>query len=70
MRKVIELHDKYLQYVSECFVNHSLFHKVINTLCDLCSYCALPRHSVEIIVPEGCVVTLNHKVHCSMAVLL
>ena len=28
VRKVIELHDKYLQYVSECFVNHSLFHKV------------------------------------------
>lgn len=28
MRKVIELHDKYVQYVSECFVNHSLFHKV------------------------------------------
>jgi hypothetical protein len=32
VRKVIELHDKYLQYVSECFVNHSLFHKVINLL--------------------------------------
>jgi hypothetical protein len=28
VRKVIELHDKYLQYVSDCFVNHSLFHKV------------------------------------------
>lgn len=28
VRKVIELHDKYVQYVSECFVNHSLFHKV------------------------------------------
>jgi hypothetical protein len=26
--KVIELHDKYLQYVNKCFVNHSLFHKV------------------------------------------
>ncbi|CAM6047545.1 unnamed protein product [Sphagnum compactum] len=29
VRKVIELHDKYLQYVSECFVNHSLFHKAL-----------------------------------------
>jgi hypothetical protein len=28
VRNVIELHDKYLQYVSECFLNHSLFHKV------------------------------------------
>ncbi|KAG0574387.1 hypothetical protein KC19_VG259000 [Ceratodon purpureus] len=29
VRKVIELHDMYLQYVSECFVNHSLFHKAL-----------------------------------------
>uniref|UniRef100_A0A7I4DQ03 Cullin-1 n=1 Tax=Physcomitrium patens TaxID=3218 RepID=A0A7I4DQ03_PHYPA len=29
VRKVIELHDKYLQYVSECFANHSLFHKAL-----------------------------------------
>lgn len=29
VRQVIELHDKYLQYVSDCFVNHSLFHKAL-----------------------------------------
>eukprot|EP00249_Psilotum_nudum_P024289 c29145_g1_i1 orf=643-2550(+) len=29
VRKVIELHDKYLQYVGECFVNHTLFHKAL-----------------------------------------
>lgn len=29
VRKVIELHDKYLQYVNDCFVNHSLFHKAL-----------------------------------------
>eukprot|EP01018_Ginkgo_biloba_P007037 Gb_00939 [translate_table: standard] len=29
VRKIIELHDKYLQYVSDCFVNHSLFHKAL-----------------------------------------
>eukprot|EP00252_Welwitschia_mirabilis_P008860 TRINITY_DN210_c0_g1_i1.p1 TRINITY_DN210_c0_g1~~TRINITY_DN210_c0_g1_i1.p1 ORF type:complete len:475 (-),score=106.70 TRINITY_DN210_c0_g1_i1:203-1627(-) len=29
VRKVIELHDKYLQYVNECFKNHSLFHKAL-----------------------------------------
>ncbi|GJP55653.1 hypothetical protein CLOM_g14596 [Closterium sp. NIES-68] len=29
VRKVIELHDKYLQYVSHCFLNHSLFHKAL-----------------------------------------
>eukprot|EP01018_Ginkgo_biloba_P011463 Gb_23722 [translate_table: standard] len=27
--EIIELHDKYLQYVSKCFVNHSLFHKAL-----------------------------------------
>ncbi|MCH88708.1 cullin-1-like, partial [Trifolium medium] len=28
VRKVIELHDKYLAYVNDCFQNHTLFHKV------------------------------------------
>ncbi|KAL4575188.1 hypothetical protein LXL04_022030 [Taraxacum kok-saghyz] len=27
VRKVIELHDKYLAYVNDCFINHTLFHK-------------------------------------------
>ncbi|WVZ10280.1 hypothetical protein V8G54_014810 [Vigna mungo] len=30
VRKVIELHDKYLAYVNDCFQNHTLFHKVLN----------------------------------------
>ncbi|KAJ4768188.1 Cullin family protein [Rhynchospora pubera] len=29
VRKVIELHDKYLNYVVECFQNHTLFHKAL-----------------------------------------
>ncbi|KAL5996036.1 Cullin-1 [Asimina triloba] len=29
VRKVIELHDKYLVYVNDCFMNHSLFHKAL-----------------------------------------
>ncbi|XP_047329991.1 cullin-1-like [Impatiens glandulifera] len=29
VRKVIELHDKYLTYVNDCFANHSLFHKAL-----------------------------------------
>ncbi|KAK4265733.1 hypothetical protein QN277_026748 [Acacia crassicarpa] len=29
VRKVIELHDKYLAYVNECFQNHTLFHKAL-----------------------------------------
>ncbi|CAK9159730.1 unnamed protein product [Ilex paraguariensis] len=29
VRKVIELHDKYLTYISECFQNHFLFHKAL-----------------------------------------
>ena len=28
VRHVIDLHDKFLQFVSLCFQNHSLFHKV------------------------------------------
>ncbi|ONK61571.1 uncharacterized protein A4U43_C08F31360 [Asparagus officinalis] len=29
VRKIIELHDKYLAYVQNCFQNHSLFHKAL-----------------------------------------
>ncbi|XP_065046845.1 cullin-1-like isoform X1 [Musa acuminata AAA Group] len=29
VRKVIELHDKFLSYVNDCFQNHSLFHKAL-----------------------------------------
>ncbi|VVA89777.1 unnamed protein product [Arabis nemorensis] len=29
IRKVIELHDKYMVYVTECFQNNSLFHKAL-----------------------------------------
>ncbi|KAK3025141.1 hypothetical protein RJ639_043923 [Escallonia herrerae] len=29
VRKVIELHDKFMAYVNECFANHSLFHKAL-----------------------------------------
>ncbi|OEL38156.1 Cullin-1 [Dichanthelium oligosanthes] len=28
VRKIIELHDKYVAYVTECFQGHTLFHKV------------------------------------------
>lgn len=28
IRKIIELHDKYMEYVTNCFINHTLFHKV------------------------------------------
>ena len=28
IRKIIELHDKYMTYVTDCFQNHTLFHKV------------------------------------------
>ncbi|KAF5939621.1 hypothetical protein HYC85_023880 [Camellia sinensis] len=29
VRKVIELHDKYMVYVNNCFMNHTLFHKAL-----------------------------------------
>ncbi|CAI9274933.1 unnamed protein product [Lactuca saligna] len=29
VRKVIELHDKYMAYVNDCFMNHTLFHKAL-----------------------------------------
>lgn len=28
VRKMIELHDKYMAYVADCFISHTLFHKV------------------------------------------
>ncbi|XP_049388092.1 cullin-1-like [Solanum stenotomum] len=30
VRKLIELHDKYMAYVTNCFANNSLFHKAFN----------------------------------------
>ncbi|KAF5731466.1 cullin-1-like [Tripterygium wilfordii] len=29
IRKFIELHDKYIKYVNDCFMNHTLFHKAL-----------------------------------------
>lgn len=29
IRKVIELHDKFMAYVNDCFANHSIFHKAL-----------------------------------------
>eukprot|EP00243_Klebsormidium_subtile_P006329 TRINITY_DN2673_c0_g1_i1.p1 TRINITY_DN2673_c0_g1~~TRINITY_DN2673_c0_g1_i1.p1 ORF type:complete len:750 (+),score=285.37 TRINITY_DN2673_c0_g1_i1:24-2252(+) len=29
VRQTLDLHDKYLQYVGDCFSNHSLFHKAL-----------------------------------------
>ncbi|KAL7253373.1 hypothetical protein ACSBR1_007828 [Camellia fascicularis] len=29
VRKVIELHDKYMAYINNCFMNHTLFHKAL-----------------------------------------
>ncbi|RYR76351.1 hypothetical protein Ahy_A01g000947 isoform H [Arachis hypogaea] len=29
VQKVIELHDKYLSYVNDCFQNHTLFHRAL-----------------------------------------
>eukprot|EP00850_Spirogloea_muscicola_P018689 SM000174S03344 [mRNA] locus=s174:178867:184366:+ [translate_table: standard] len=29
VRQVIDLHDKFLKYVNDCFLNHSLFHKAL-----------------------------------------
>ncbi|XP_022727593.1 cullin-1 isoform X6 [Durio zibethinus] len=29
IRKIIELHDKYMEYVTRCFQNHTLFHKAL-----------------------------------------
>ncbi|KAL9659169.1 hypothetical protein QQ045_018645 [Rhodiola kirilowii] len=35
VRKVLELHDKYLAYVSDCFQNHTLFHKALKEAFDV-----------------------------------
>jgi cullin 1 len=33
VRKIIELHDKYVAYVTDCFQGHTLFHKVCQIIC-------------------------------------
>ncbi|KAM3357884.1 cullin-1 [Capsicum galapagoense] len=35
VRKVIELHDKYMAYVNNCFQNHTLFHKALKEAFEL-----------------------------------
>ncbi|KAJ8573854.1 hypothetical protein K7X08_010365 [Anisodus acutangulus] len=35
VRKVIEIHDKYLAYVNNCFQNHTLFHKALKEAFEL-----------------------------------
>ncbi|XP_040933887.1 protein yippee-like At3g08990 isoform X4 [Gossypium hirsutum] len=34
IRKIIKLHDKYMAYVTDCFQNHTLFHKEKPTTLD------------------------------------
>ncbi|XP_057964979.1 cullin-1 [Malania oleifera] len=35
IRKFIELHDKYMAYVNDCFMNHTLFHKSLKEAFEL-----------------------------------
>lgn len=54
MRKVIELHDKFMAYVNDCFLNHTLFHKVRNSKTHMSSYalccCSICRSQFYLIV--------------------
>jgi hypothetical protein len=74
VRKVIELHDKYLAYVNDCFQNHTLFHKVcireassfvmIGLICSSASKCSLYycRHSRRLLRSSATRVLLEAQV--------
>ncbi|XP_015083074.1 cullin-1-like isoform X2 [Solanum pennellii] len=50
VRKVIELHDKYLAYVNSCFQNHILFHKAFEETFELfCNKGVAGRSSTELL---------------------
>ncbi|KAL3380264.1 hypothetical protein AABB24_000747 [Solanum stoloniferum] len=50
VRKVIELHDKYLAYVNSCFQNHILFHKALKEAFELfCNKGVAGSSSTEIL---------------------
>ncbi|KAH0765575.1 hypothetical protein KY285_001446 [Solanum tuberosum] len=50
VRKVVELHDKYLAYVNSCFQNHILFHKALKEAFELfCNKGVAGSSSTEIL---------------------
>ncbi|XLR39646.1 hypothetical protein HN51_017794 [Arachis hypogaea] len=46
--KMIELHDKYLAYVNDCFQNHTIFHKILIRDCYGGLICAYKSESFKI----------------------
>ncbi|XP_041016781.1 cullin-1 [Juglans microcarpa x Juglans regia] len=50
VRKIIELHDKYMAYVNDCFLNHSLFHKALKEAFEVfCNKAVLGSSSAELL---------------------
>ncbi|KAF6136790.1 hypothetical protein GIB67_036989, partial [Kingdonia uniflora] len=81
VRKIIELHDKYMTYVNDCLLNHSLFHKTFEVLCNkgvagssseelLASFCDnIPKKGgSEKLSDEAIEETLDKEVGLSIAI--
>ncbi|XP_038700032.1 cullin-1-like [Tripterygium wilfordii] len=50
VRKVIELHDKYVAYVNNCFQNHTLFRKALKEAFEIfCNKCVAVSSSAELL---------------------
>ncbi|XLR55654.1 hypothetical protein S83_006326 [Arachis hypogaea] len=50
VRKFIELHDKYMTYVNDCFINHTLFHKALKEAFEVfCNKNAAGSSSAELL---------------------
>ncbi|KAB1214024.1 Cullin-1 [Morella rubra] len=61
VRKVIELHDKYLAYVNKCFSSHTLFHKALKEAFEVfCNKGVAGSSSAELLAPF--VITSSRKV--------
>nr|GEU89074.1 cullin-1 isoform X1 [Tanacetum cinerariifolium] len=50
IKKIIELHDKYLAYVNGCFMNHTLFHKALKEAFEVfCNKAICGSYSAELL---------------------
>ncbi|KAI3679603.1 hypothetical protein L2E82_51143 [Cichorium intybus] len=59
VRKVIELYDKYLSYVNDCFINHTLFRKALDEACEIICNMAIAGSSIAELLATFCDNTLK-----------
>ncbi|KAI3505757.1 hypothetical protein L1887_27981 [Cichorium endivia] len=59
VRKVIELYDKYLSYVNDCFMNHTLFRKALDEACEIICNMGIAGSSIAELLATFCDNTLK-----------